>query len=472
MTTGVLSQGGIEQIQDATATLLETVGARVMSDSIRRAAEDRGAIVDSERGIIRFPRQLLAELLALCPPRYTVRGMDGFEATIGGDKATVTAIVTDPWITDYETGNPRRPTIKDVTVNTILAQLNPRVASISRMDFPVTDHPGPESSRHALEAHLLNHAKHYAVYATDMESIEEWLEIGRIVLGGRDLHGSDLMSFAVAVVSPLVISEMNCRILLAATKHRFPVIPTVCPMSGTTAPYDKVGTLLIANAECLLVAALTQILAPGTPFLYAVGPSVSDMRTGDDLYYTVDKALWKIGAAELSRSYGLPCMSECGGTLVPQHDVQSGAESMLFMLAARLSGADVLSGLGSCNNAMGLTSEMTAIQREWLGVADYLAAGLPLDSIDECLESIRRQGPGGTFLADDLTIRNLRSDEFYRGELMARPGDPDALGAMLERAHRSVEEAVRGFVSPVPEGIAEEIIRHFCARRKALGEIV
>ena len=134
--------------------------------------------MDEASGIVRIPAPLLRELLAQVPSQYQIAGLNGDEATIGGDQQHCLAIVTDPWIVDYETQLPRRPCLGDLRRHTILAQKLESVVAISRMDFPVTDVEGPSSSLRALEMHLMHHAKHNCVLATSMESLQQWLEIG------------------------------------------------------------------------------------------------------------------------------------------------------------------------------------------------------------------------------------------------------------------------------------------------------
>ena len=59
-------------------------------------------------------------------------------------------------------------------------------------------------------------------------------------------------------------------------------------MTEMNSPYRKAATLLQGNTECFFIAAIAQILNPGNPILYAYGPSVTDMCSGNNLYYTPD----------------------------------------------------------------------------------------------------------------------------------------------------------------------------------------
>ncbi len=328
------------------------------------------------------------------------------------------------------------------------------------MDFPVTDVPEPTSSLRALEEHLLNHTKHYHVYVASWESFLQWLEIGKILAQGKDLARSKLFSVAIAIVSPLMISELNVNLLKTSCEHNFTIIPTVCPMAGSTSPYSLASTLLQGNAENIFLAALTQIINPGNPFLYTFGPSVTNMQTSHDMYYTLDKVLWKLAAVQLAKSYNIPAHAECGGSMVGRYDQQSGAEGMLFMLTARNSGANILAGIGSCYNAIGMSAEMMVIQHAWFNAAGFLNAGINTDDLHLGMDNIRDVGPAGNFLMDDLTLKYLRGGEFFNDPLFDFSGEPNG-ESLLARAHEKVEELTSDFVSPVPHKIQEDLKRYF-----------
>jgi trimethylamine--corrinoid protein Co-methyltransferase len=465
----VLNETQIERIKELTEEAIENIGFKVEYSELLKIASKAGAIVDKDSQMVKIPASLLRELLAKVPRSYTVRTIDNSEYIIGGGNQYIAAIVTDPWIIDYATKEPRHPSLEDVRRNTILTQKNDLVATVGRMDFPVTEYDDATSSLRALETHLLNHAKHYNVYTGCIEDFMQWMEIAEILTQGGDVAKSKLMSVAVAIVSPLTLPEFNCKVLLEATARNFTVIPTICPMAGTTSPYSKDSTLLQGNIENIFLAALTQMVNPGNPYLYAFGPSVSNMRTGHDLYYTLDKVLWKIATTELAKSYSMPTAAECGGTLSYRYDMQSGAESMLFMLTAQNTGADLLAGVGSCYNANGLSSEMIVIQSEWLKASKYLSQGINTEYLEKGIESIRTQGPGGNFLIDDLTLKLLRSDEFFSSCLFDISGGYEQAPSLLENAHRKVEELTADFKSPVPEKIQEDLRRYFHGLYKKMG---
>ena len=452
-----LSEGQVEQFRDAVGQLLERTGFCVEHDDLLARAKAAGARVDEANGRVRLPVPLLEELLAQVPPTYTIRDVAGGAFEVGGGEPGVFAITNDPWIIDYETQQPRHPCLDDVKRHTILGQRIESVVCMSCMDYPVTDFADDTSSWRALEAHLSHHAKHNAVLPTSPGRLREWLKIAAILNRGEDLVGSRLLTCGVAVVSPLKLTEPNGDLLREACAHDLPVVPTICPMAGTTSPYTLASTLLLAHAENLFMAAMTQLVRPGSPFQYAIGPSVSDMRSAHDRYYTLDKVLWKVAGVQLAKAYNMPCGAECGGCMAERCDAQTGAEGMLFMLSAYASGADLLCGLGSCYNANGLSAEMMVIQQAWLEAARFLAKGINSDGRRLGLDNLEDAGPGANFLTDPLTLEFCRGGEFFENPIFDYAGQK----SMLERAHERVEDLVAGYECPVPGEVQEGLARYF-----------
>jgi trimethylamine--corrinoid protein Co-methyltransferase len=468
-----LSAEQIEQIRGRTEDLLETVGLRVDHLGLLRMCREAGAAVDEVSARVRFPRSLLRELLTSVPSSFVRRGAEGSEYVVGGGEQYAHAIVTDPWIVDYETQKPRRPRLEDLRRHTVIAQKLDPIASISLMDFPVSDVPEPISSMRAFEEHVLYHNKHVCIYATNEERYEDWLSILRILGSDDDLSRGRLASVAVGVLSPLAVSALNVEFLLSACAHNLPVIPTTCPIAGMTSPYSMASTLLQSNLETIGLAALTQIVRRGHPYLYSIGPSIGHMRYMHDMYYTLDTLLWSLAGVQLGKAYGIPVSAACGGSMTYRYDQQNGAEGALFMLAAANSGADLIGSFGSTYNAIGMSAEMMLIHSAWLAAARYLKRGIQVDELRLGVESLRRAGPGGSFMTDDLTVQLLRKREFFANDLLDYSGGAEALAdslPLLVRAHHRVEQMVADPRSPHSEQVQENIRRYFAGRYRQLGD--
>ncbi|MEA1951930.1 MAG: trimethylamine methyltransferase family protein, partial [Planctomycetota bacterium] len=259
----------------------------------------------------------------------------------------------------------------------------------------------------------------------------------------------------------LTLTGLNVDLVRLAIEYDAPLIPTICPMAGSTSPYTMASTLVQCHAESLFLAALSQAFKPGHPFIYSAGPSVMDMRSGHDLYYTIDKALWGPATVQLGKACKVPTGIHHCGSMTHRYDPQNGVEGMLLMLGAVASGADLLCSFGSTYTAMGMSAEMMIMQEAWMKAAQYMVEGIRTDDTHLGLDRLKRAGPGGNFLTDELTLRYMHGGEFFDNDIFDNAACGEAGRSMLERAHDRVEELVDGYESPVPEGVREGLQRYF-----------
>ena len=277
--------------------------------------------------------------------------------------------------------------------HTVIAQKLEPVVAMSLMDFPVTDVPEPNSFMRAFEEHVLHHDKHIMIYATNEERYADWLNVVRIVGGSDDLtQGRRVALASVAVgVSPAGgfgaqrgVSPQRLRQQPAGDPHH-------CPIAGMTSPYSLAATLLQANIETIGLAALTQVVRRGHPYLYATGLSVGHMRQMHDMYYTLDKVLWKVGAVQLGKSYNIPVNAEAGGSMTYRYDHRTAPRARSSCSAGQF-GRRPDHGDRLDVQRHRHVGRMMLIHTAWLAAAEYLKRGIQVDELRLGVESIRQPG--------------------------------------------------------------------------------
>ena len=451
----VLSDAEVEKMHARTLEVFESVGVKITHAEALSKLTKAGARVNEHTGIAKIPAGLVEESIQQAPQVIYATGLNGKTMEVGGDNRYYLSLVLDPYVVDYDQGL-RRPVLEDVRRHTIIGESLARVNASMRMQFPVSDVPEPDSYYKTMEIFLSHHTKHTFIYPTSEENCRDWMDIMEVI---ADTAGLDVNStVAVAVTSPLLVHGVNVEIMKMALERGYPIIPTVCPMAGTTSPYSVAGTALIANVEALLAVIITQVYKPGHPVFYDVGPSSTDMRTGHDLYYRAEKVHFKIIATQMGKYYRLPLAGEAGGTLTHRADVQNGAESMAYLLAALAGGQNIIGGLGSLHNANGMSAEQIIMQCGLVDMAEYITQGVDMDEAKLALESIRAAGPGGNFLTDQLTVDLLRSEEFFTSPYLDLTAgyEHNALG-MYEKSHQTAADLVRQYKPTVPEKIRTAI---------------
>jgi len=459
----VLSDAEVEVLHAKTLEALENPGVKISHAEALEKMKRAGAKVEETSGRVRMPAGLVKELLAQAPGTVYQTGLNGKVLEAGGRNRYYLSLITDPFICDRAEG-PRRPVLEDIRRHTILGESLDRISSMMRMQYPAADVPEPDSYWKTMEMFLCHHTKHTHAYPTSEENGREWIEVMEVIAeaGGVNRKGPAMLTLAMAVTSPLHVTGMNVEIIKMAMEHGCPIVSTVCPMAGTTAPYSIAGTALIANAEALLAVLIGQLYKPGHPVFYAVGPSVTDMKTGHDLYYRAEKMKFKIIGNQMGRFYGLPIAGEAGGTMTWRADVQNGMEGICYLLASLTGGQNIIGGVGSMHNANGMSAEQIVMQCGMIDMAEFLAAGVDLSERKLAIESIRQAGPGGNFLCDDLTMELLRGDEFFESEHMDFSGGYHGPGtSLLEKAKEKAERLIENYKPAISEKVREVVRTYF-----------
>ena len=458
----VLDETEVQRLHEETLKVLAEVGFKVTHDEALAKLRRAGALVSEANDTVRVPPDMVRDLLQQAPTCMKQTGLNGRILDVGGDNRYYVSLITDPWIVDYQDGV-RRPVLEDIRRHTIIGESLDRVNTMMRMQYPVEDIPEPDSCYKTMEVFLHHHTKHVAAYPTSEQNGRDWMDVMAIIAeaAGLDVDRTPLLSLAMAVTSPMQVHGPNIEIMKMAMSRCYPVISTVCPMAGATAPYSVAGTMLMANVEALISVLITQVYKPGHPATYGIGPSITDMRTGHDLYYKPEKMLFKIAAAQMGQFYNLPTSGEAGGTLTWRPDVQNGAESFAYLLASHAGRQNIIGGLGSLHNANGMGAEQIIMQCGLVDMAEYLAAGMDLSEKKLATDSIRQAGAGGSYLEDDLTLELLRSNEFFQTPHLDLTGgyDPAAPG-VYEMAHQKAEDLVNHYTPTVPPKV-QTAIRSF-----------
>ncbi|MGI9406483.1 MAG: trimethylamine methyltransferase family protein, partial [Hyphomicrobiaceae bacterium] len=110
----VLDAGQTQRIHDASMSILEDVGMRILDPGAAGVLETVGFRHDPSQQLVKFDRDILMDLVARAPPVATVRGYDPAKRiTMGGNAVAFAALGGAPFVSDLDKG--RRPgTLNDL----------------------------------------------------------------------------------------------------------------------------------------------------------------------------------------------------------------------------------------------------------------------------------------------------------------------------------------------------------------------
>jgi trimethylamine--corrinoid protein Co-methyltransferase len=94
-------------------------------------------------------------------------------------------------------------------------------------------------------------------------------------------------------------------------------------------------------------------------------------------------------------------------------DEQAAVEASLSILAAGLSGANLIHDVGFLESAMIGSHEMVVLSNEVIGMVKRFLAGVRVDDETLAVNVLDDVGPGGNFIGHKHTVRNLRSELWF-----------------------------------------------------------
>jgi trimethylamine--corrinoid protein Co-methyltransferase len=467
-----------EDVYRASLRILEGTGLAVQSADAVRILADAGARTD--RGRVRFSRDILERLVARAPRRFTLHARNPARSVeVGGDALLVSPGYGSPSVADVR-GRRRDATLADFERFAGLAAACDAIditggLLVEPLDVPAALRP-LEITRSLVE----RSDKPFLGSVAGTAGARESLDLARIVFcGGGDgepgsggFGGRVVMLGLVNINSPLRLDERMAEALLAYAAAGQAVLLTPGILMGVTAPVTAVGALAQAVAELLACTALVQVVRPGSPVIIGTGGFGSDLRTGGPGFGRPENALGTALGAQLARRIGLPfrCSGMVTGSRVP--DCRSGSERMMTAMAGWAAGAHVcLQGAGTLDSINSMSYEQFAIDAELWAYLKRLAARPAVNAGTLAVDVIASLP--ADYLATDHTMEHLAAEMAAVSLATPKPydewlaeGAPDVVSLAGKRLEKL---ATAGSVQPLDDGIRADLDRYVRDRRRALG---
>ena len=414
----VLSEDQVERIELAALEILERTGANVLLPEAIDLLGEAGAVVDGHR--VRMPSELVREMLAAVPPRVAVGNRDGERTMILESHRIYYGTGSYcPFIIDARTGE-RRAWLKSDTADAA------RVAdACPNLDFHMSvgltsDVPTYSYDRHQAAAMLRNTVKPLVLTTMSRPGLSDIFEMYGLIRGGRDAARIN-PGFVVYLEpsTPLVHSKAALEKLIFAARNRIPAIYTPCPIAGATAPVTLAGAMALGLAEFLSGMVVAQLARRGAPMVMGGVISSMDMRTTILTYGSPELHLASAAMTDVAHRLRIPMFSTAGCSDSKTLDEQAAAEAALSILAAGLSGANLIHDVGFLESALIGSHEMIVLSDELIGMVKRFLSGVRVDDEMLALDVIDEVGPGGNFIGTEHTRRHMRS-ELWVPDLMDR----------------------------------------------------
>ena len=455
----ILTEGQIDEIHEASLSILERTGVRYDSPmAVERLVKHGAVLKHDSKDVVIFPRSLVEDSLKKIPRwrTYFARNPKN-DITCDGEHLFAGSLGGNPSILDLDTGMPRASVLEDVENTARVMDALPNCHSIAN-NVVATEVPPEIQAVKTVEALMKNTSKCVSGYALNKETIDVMVDMWAVVAGGHEeLRKRQMLSMFGSPSSPLTFDRSVCEVMVRSAELGVPVDIVPCPMAGGTAPVTLAGGLAQQNAEMLAGIMLVQTVDFRLPTGYSGRLSVLDLRNGANLWGMAEVALASAATVQIAHRYHIGCDVYGVTSDAPSWGMQMGLERMLVSVIPAMAGADSLSGIGG---AWGTNSsyEMLVIDNEIYGDVFRVVQGIEVDKGRLALDVIDKVGNMGTFLSQMHTMEYLRRGEIRISPLWDKRGAERAwkegIRPLEERAR---EEARRILKEHEPERLDKDI---------------
>lgn len=410
----LLSKSEVELIVNSALKVLEEIGVKVYNDNALKVFREGGADVDQEEKLVKIQSSLVEESLRKAPSSFKLYSRDGRTShEVGGDNVLFVPGSAAIRVIDRVTGEARPPTSEDFAdfVRLVEALEHIKLQSTAMIPWEV---PKEIADRYRLYIVLCSSNKPIYTGTFTIDGAIDMKDMLVAVAGGEEeLARKPRAAFTCCPSPPLKWSDITSQNVIDLAKYGIPVSILPMPLVGLASPATIAGSLVQHVAEFLSGLILAQLVRPGTPVLFGGSPAPVDQRTATTLIGAVETVLMTSALTQIAKHLGLPTDMYVGLSNSNVVDEQAALESAIGMIAAALSGINMVEGAGMLEFESCQSFEKLVIDNEIAGMAYRFLRGIEVEDRTLALDLLKEVGAGGDF-TESLKAMRLVMERFTK----------------------------------------------------------
>lgn len=406
----LLSDKERKAIHEGALEVMETTGVRMHSRAARKDLRAVGAIVEEGSPDVRFPPDVVRELVSKAPRELTLAGRTKeFDLPMTGDHFYTTMDGCGVHVWEAETNSRRESLLEDIRRTAVIGDYLPYLSIYEPM---VVAHDVPEKVHVAtgVKVGLENTQKHIlSESTTNAAEARAQVAMASEVLGSlEELRKRHLLSAMLCTISPLSVDGNASDAALVWAENHVPVHITGMAQTGVSGPASIAGDLVVNHAETLAVVCMLEAHEPGAPAIYGSVLSGMDPKTGAYMGSSPESDLLAIGSIEMAKFLRLPDSVGGFGSTAKSPGVQASLEHMLSAVVCANYGGEVVNGLGEPAGSTLLSYEQILLDHEIAAMIIKVYQGFKVDKEELAVSLIEKIGIGGSYLAQRHTLERVR----------------------------------------------------------------
>jgi len=408
-------QKSLDTIHKYSLELLHDTGIKFPSEKALGIFKKHGFRTDGE--MVFFEEKDIQKALETIPSVFTIKARNPEKDIRIGDDSYMMAPGYGPPFIIEPSGEKRNAVLDDVQKFCKLVQTSKYLDFNSSIVVQPTDVPQETAHLDILLATLLLTDKPIMGSSVSETAARDSLKLAEMIWGNTD---EPVMISLVDSLSPLQYAgEMVDSLMVFAESGQPLIVHSSCSL-GSTGPITIAGSLVISNATTIAGICLTQLINPGTPIVYGLGGSPTEMKTGGYINASPEDAKHVAIVTAMGRYYNIPCRSQGALTESFCLDYQAGMESAMMLTVAALSGVHVsLHACGTYGSMLAMSYEKFIADEDLCGAMKKLIK--PVEFTDDAfaMDLIKKLSTSGNYLTEMHTMKRCR-DEFFIPDLSIR----------------------------------------------------
>ena len=413
-----LTQSDINAIDANIFRILEEIGFNDATPHCIEVCTAAGAILGDD-GRLRMPRAVVEKALQQAERDLILYGQDpAHDLQVSGSSVHFSTAGAAVMIADSVNNCYRESEAQDLYDLARIADTCEHIHMFQRMCVlrDVTDNYAMDLN--TTYCAVAGTSKHVGASWTHYTHLEKTLEMLHIIAGGEDKWRARpfVSQSNCFVVPPMKFAQDALDCLRVAVEGGMPVLLLSAGQAGATTPACLAGAVSQAWAECLGGLVYVNAIEPGAPAILGAWPFVSDLRTGAMSGGSPEQGILSAACAQMGLHFDLPFGTACGMTDSKFPDFQAGAERAYTLLAAALSGANIVyESAGMYASLLGACPESLLLDNDVLGATLRLTRGIEVNDttlsfdnvMDTCMSGV------GHYLGSSQTIEVMQSEYLY-----------------------------------------------------------
>ena len=460
-----IGQKTLDTIHKNSLELLRSIGIKFPCDKALGIFKKHGFRTDGE--MVFLEEEDIRQAVAAVPSSFTIKARNPAKSIRVGDNNFVLAPGYGPPFIIEPSGEKRDATLRDVQNFCKLVQTSKYLDFNSSMVVQPGDVAQDTAHLDILLSTILLTDKPIMGSSVSEAAAVDSLKLAEMIWGHTN---EPVMISLVDSLPPLqYAAEMVDAILIFAAAGQPLIIHSACSL-GTTGPITIAGSLVISNATTLAGICLAQLINPGTPIVYGLGGSPTEMKTGSYVNGTPEDAKHTAIVTAMGRYYNIPCRSQGALTESFGLDYQAGMESAMMLTSAALSGVHLsLHACGTYGSMIAMSYEKFIADEDLCGALKKLIKPLEFTDDAYAMDLIKELGTSGEYLLQMHTVNRCR-DEFFRPDLSNQKMHSDWFEMkprdITQRAGKLLEKRLSEYEKPEIDPHLEKDLVQYVRKRK------